>query len=84
MLQEASERERGFIHALSLVFQDVSTVDYGTRSSNYETAMRSIAAANPSDVETQVFYALALISNASPLDKEHRKQKQAAALFEPL
>jgi len=84
MLHEASERERGFIHALSLVFQDASTVDYSTRSSNYETAMRSLAAANPKDVETQVFYALALISNASPLDKEHRKQKQAADLLEPL
>jgi hypothetical protein len=66
------------------VFQDASTVDYSTRSSNYETAMRSLAAANPKDVETQVFYALALISNASPLDKEHRKQKQAADLLEPL
>lgn len=84
MLHEASERERGFIHALSLVFQDASTVDYSIRSSNYETAMRSLAAANPTDIETQVFYALALISNASPLDKEHRKQKQAADLLEPL
>ena len=84
MLPEASERERGFVHALSLVFEDVSTVPYSTRASNYETAMRSLAAANPSDVETQVFYALALISTASPSDKEHRKQKQAADLLEPL
>jgi tetratricopeptide (TPR) repeat protein len=84
MLQEASERERGFIHALSLVFESASTVPYSTRASNYETAMRSLAVANPSDVEAQVFYALALISNASPLDKEHRKQKQAADLLQPL
>src|SRR5580658_732445 len=66
VLQEASERERGFIHALSLVFEDASTVPYSTRASNYETAMRALAAANPKDLETQVFYALALVSNASP------------------
>jgi tetratricopeptide (TPR) repeat protein len=31
-----------------------------------------------------VFYALALISNASPSDTEHRRQKQAAGMLEPL
>jgi tetratricopeptide (TPR) repeat protein len=84
MLQEASERERGFIHALSLVFEDASTVPYNTRASNYETAMRSLVTVNPKDVEVQVFYALALIANASPSDQEHRKQKRAGDLLEPL
>ncbi len=84
MLEEASGRERGFIHALSLIFNDASTVPYFTRALSYENAMRSLAEANPKDVETQVFFALALISNASPSDKEHRRQKQAADLLEPL
>jgi len=84
MLEETSDRERGFIHALSLIFKDASTVPYSTRALNYENAMRSLAEANPKDVEIQVFYALALISNASPSDKEHRRQKQAADLLEPL
>ena len=84
MLEESSERERGFIHALSLIFNDAATVPYSTRALNYELAMRELAAANPRDVETQVFYALALISNASPSDREHRRQKQAADLLEPL
>jgi hypothetical protein len=35
-------------------------------------------------VESQVFYALALISNASTSDRQHLRQKQAAALLEPL
>jgi tetratricopeptide (TPR) repeat protein len=81
---EASERERGFIRALSPVFTDAATVPYRVRALNYEAAMRLLAAANPKDVETQVFYALSLISNASPSDKEHRRQKQAADLLEPL
>jgi hypothetical protein len=84
MLEEASERERGFIHALSLVFNDAATVPYNARALNYEIAMRELAEANPKDVETQVFYALALVSNASPSDKGHRRQKQAADLLEPL
>jgi hypothetical protein len=83
-LQEASERERGFIHALGLIFNEVDTTPYSARALNYERAMHDLAAANPRDVETQLFYALSLISNASPSDKEHRRQKQAADLLEPL
>jgi tetratricopeptide (TPR) repeat protein len=83
-LEEASARERGFIHALALVFKDASTVPYSTRVSNYENAMRDVAAANQKDVEAQVFYALALIANASPSDRQHLKQKHAADLLEPL
>ena len=79
-----SERERQFINALALLYQDAATVPYRTRASNYEGAMSDLAARNPKDVEAQVFYALALLSNASPSDKSHAKQKQAAALLEPL
>jgi hypothetical protein len=46
--------------------------------------MHDLAAANPHDVESQVFYALALISNASTSDTHHVRQKQAAAILEPL
>ncbi|WP_263418643.1 tetratricopeptide repeat protein [Terriglobus albidus] len=79
-----SERERGFIQALNLVFQDASTVPYSTRALRYEAAMRQLASSMPKDVETQIFYALALVSNASPYDREHVKQKEAASLLEPL
>lgn len=79
-----SERERQFIHALGLVYRDSSTVPYHTRALNYERAMSDLAAGNRKDVEAQVFYALALLANASPADKTHAKQKQAADLLEPL
>src|SRR4029077_12623755 len=36
------------------------------------------------DVESQVFYALALLASASPADKMHSKQKEAVSLLEPL
>ena len=79
-----SERERQFIHALSLIYQDAAAVPYRTRALNYERAMSDLASTNRNDVEAQVFYALALLSNASPADKTHAKQKQAADLLEPL
>ena len=46
--------------------------------------MQQLAAENEKDTEAQVFYALALLANASPTDKRHAKQKQAADLLEPL
>ena len=79
-----SERERQFINALALLYQDAATVPYRTRASNYEGAMSDLASKDRKDVEAQVFYALALLSNASPADKTHAKQKQAAGLLEPL
>jgi len=51
---------------------------------NYENAMSDLAAQDRKDVEAQVFYALALLSNASPFDKMHARQKRAANLLEPL
>jgi hypothetical protein len=79
-----TERERQFILALSAIYRDAATVPYRTRASNYEHAMSDLARENKKDIEAQVFYALALLSNASPADKTHAKQKQAVALLEPL
>ena len=79
-----SERERQFISALGLIYQNAATVPYRTRALNYEHAMSDLASENRKDVEAQVFYALALLANASPADKTHAKQKQAANLLEPL
>ena len=79
-----SERERQFIRALGLLYLDATTVPYRTRASNYEHAMSDLAGQNRRDVDAQVFYALALLANASPADKTHAKQKQAADILEPL
>jgi tetratricopeptide (TPR) repeat protein len=79
-----SERERQFIHALGLLYQDSSSLTPGMRTAAYEQAMAEIAQKNTHDVESQVFYALALLANASPADKTHALQKQAIGLLEPL
>ncbi len=77
-------RERAYIQALSHVFADADTVPFAVRDLNYEGAMAELARANKDDVETQVFYALALLSNAPLADKTHTRQKQALAILEPL
>ena len=80
----SSERERQYIHALGMIYQDAASVPYKTRALNYEHAMSELAAGNRKDVEAQVLYALALLANASPADKTHARQKRAAALLESL
>ena len=80
----SSERESALINALALLYKDASTVPYRTRALNYEHAMGELASAYKNDVEAQVFYALALLANAPSSDKTHEKQKQAAAILEPL
>ena len=78
-----TDRERGFIHALALFYDgDFGAVAYRERVSKYEGAMKELAAANRDDVESQVFYALALLANASPFDTAHVRQKHAVRILE--
>lgn len=79
-----TERERKFIHAASLIFEGPVAMPYRQRALSYERAMADLAAENKQDVESQVFYALALLANVSPTDRTHAKQKKAADLLEPL
>jgi len=80
----SSERERKFIDALGLIFEGDYRIPYRTRVLNYERAMSDLAAGDKNDTEAQVFYALALLADASPMDKSHAKQKRAADILEPL
>ncbi|MET0937582.1 MAG: hypothetical protein ABWX83_16435 [Luteibacter sp.] len=83
-LKAGSARERQYIHAASLLFADNDALKPAQRTLAYEQAMAEVARANPGDLEAQVFYAVALLSNASMADKTHARQKQAIAILEPL
>ena len=83
-MRAGSERERKYAEALDFIYRDSSTVAYATRAANYERAMSDLAADDRKDVEAQVFYGLALLADASPMDKSHAKQKRSADLLEPL
>ena len=79
-----TSREREFIAALALLYASNEQAAYAANAQRYAQAMQTLAADNPTDVESQVFYALALLSTASPSDKTHANQKRAVAILEPL
>lgn len=83
-LEPPTARERGYIQAVSLIARNADTVPFSTRDLNYERAMATLAHDNKNDMEAQVFYALALLSNAAPTDRAHARQKQALTILEPL
>jgi tetratricopeptide (TPR) repeat protein len=82
--RSASPRERRFIEALATYYRDSEKTSPEVRAERYAAAMAAVARENAGDMESQIFYALALIATAPPTDKTHAKQKQALAILEPL
>ena len=80
----APGREQGFVTALQSFYRDASSVPYEERVQAYQKAMGAIAAQNPADAESQIFYALALVSAGRSDDKTHANQKQAVEILRPL
>ena len=83
-LHAGTPREQQYIHALGELYKVDASLKSPQRTLAYENAMAELARDNPKDVEAQVFYAVALLSNASPSDKTHAKQKQAIGILDPL
>jgi len=79
-----SERESGFIDGLAEVYSNGDGRPLRKRMLTYEARMAEVAITNTHATETQVFYALALLSTATPSDKTHANQKKAASILEPL
>ncbi len=79
-----SLREREFIESAAVYYQGAEHESPGTRAQRYALAMADVAHRNPRDDEAQIFYALALIATASPADKSHANQRQAADILEPI
>ncbi|MFI5103952.1 MAG: hypothetical protein ACHP79_03410 [Terriglobales bacterium] len=78
-----SAREQEYLAAAGIVFSDAAE-PYPVRAGKYRDAMAALAKKYPEDTEAQIFYALALLSTASPQDKTHSNQKAAGAILEPL
>ena len=98
-MKGGTDRERGFITALNAYYNtpdgDVTgpagqschgPVGPRDRVVAYEKAMRELYTRYPDDVETQVFYALAVLSvgYATPTDVKLTNQLQAAGILEKL
>jgi len=96
---KASARERGFIEAIDVYYNTPEPKDSGPvgqschgpigpreRVLAYEQAMKKVYDSFPKDVETQVFYAFAVlgVGYATPLDKALTNQKAAGAMLDEL
>ena len=83
---KVTPREKQFIHALNAFYDEADKRDHVDRVLDYEKQMEALHAANPDDVESTIFYSLALLGSATtlPPDKTHTRQKKAGALAEPI
>lgn len=79
-----TERERAYLEAIGVIYQDDESIDYSARKKAYAQAMGQLRQDYPEDSEAAIFYALSLISIASPTDKTYANQKQALALLQAI
>ncbi len=79
-----TRRERDWIEALAVFFQDYEAIDQKTRTAEYEAAMARLHKSYPRDTEAAVFYALALNEAVDPTDKSYSRQLKAAGILEGL
>ena len=81
---EATEREKLYVEAIGALFDDAENAAHRERAIRYEKAMATVHEQNPDDKEAEIFYALALLSNADPTDKTYAVQKRTGGMLEPL
>ena len=79
-----TERERGYVAAISRLYADADRLDQRARVVAYEQAMAALAAKYPDDREATIFWALSLTTSALPTDKTYANQLKAGALLEKL
>ncbi len=79
-----SERERGYIAALSVFFRNRDTEPHRARAVALQKAFEGLAGRYPQDDEAQILNALLLDATALPTDKTFANQLKAAAILEPM
>jgi hypothetical protein len=83
-LTPKNEREQDYIDAVSIYFKDWQTLDTKTRKAKYEVKMEELYNSYSEDVETAVFYSLAVLASSDPNDKTYSKQKKSGKILEDL
>lgn len=77
-----SEREAGYIAALSLLFAGDDLAGHPARMASYRDAMAALHARYPEDSEAAIGYALALVMSAPATDKTYAQQLKAGEILE--
>ena len=81
---EATGREKLYIEAIGVFYDDAANAGHRERAIRYEEAMANVHEQYPDDREAEIFYALALLSNVDYTDKTYAVQRRAGAMLEPL
>ena len=81
ILSAPTERERDYIRAVGMYYENADRLDAASRRSAYELTMARLHAHYPKDIEGTVFYALAILGTAPPVDRTYAHQRQAAELL---
>jgi tetratricopeptide (TPR) repeat protein len=75
-------RERDYIAAIEVFYNNYDKLDHRTRTFAYSDAMKQLYQCHPSDNEAGVFYALTLIATGMMAnDKNFAREKQAAQIL---
>jgi hypothetical protein len=77
-------REQGFIAAAAALYRDYGRVPAPVRLQAYSDTLARLYRDHSADPEVALYYALSLIATASRTDTTYVKQKQAAAILNPL
>jgi hypothetical protein len=77
-------REQGFIAAAATLYRDHATVANVQRLRAYSDTMARVYRDHPGDAEVAIYYALSLVATAQATDTTFTRQKQAAAILNPL
>ncbi len=79
-----TEREQGYIAAISAFYRDSDRLDHRARALAYKGAMEDLTRRWPEDHEASIFFALSLLATAPPTDATFANQKKAAEILNGL
>lgn len=77
-------KEQGFIAAAQALYRNHAATPAPARLRAYSDTLARLYRDLPNEPEVAVYYALSLVATASPTDTTFARQKQAAAILNPL
>ena len=79
-----TDREREYISAMGVFYNDPSKANYLQQAGAYSDAMAKLYQKYPDDLEAGALYALSLMGAEKPGDASHEATKKAVAVLNPL
>ncbi|MBV8476847.1 MAG: hypothetical protein JOZ36_09290, partial [Acidobacteria bacterium] len=83
-LNPKTQRERDYIEAIALFYQEPDPNHYHERATRYADAMEQMYRKYPQDREAAAFYGLSLLASEPDSDTSNVNRKKAAAILEKL